>query len=268
MQLTQSSPTKTLPVEITSYDLLKTFAVIIMVIDHIGFYLYPDDLWFRAIGRIGFPVWFFLIGYARGRDLPLKLWLGIGALILGDLVAGRELFPLNALVTIALIRVLIDPFMETMLKSKVHLWGVSIVLILIVIPSGLACEYGTLGLITAIFGYLVRNKDEIETITNGRFGPRDVTYYMLFALFAFVSIQQLSFMFTTEQFLFMAIGTAVVRIFLLYFDMATYPRLTKAVGVIPRYFIQICGRRTLEIYVVHLLILKFVAAGYLTVLAF
>lgn len=59
-----------LPREVTSYDLLKCAAVIIMVIDHVGFYFYPENLWFRAVGRIGFPVWFFLVGYARGRDIP------------------------------------------------------------------------------------------------------------------------------------------------------------------------------------------------------
>ena len=42
-----------LPAEITSYDLLKAAAVIIMIIDHVGYYFFIDEMWWRAVGRIG-----------------------------------------------------------------------------------------------------------------------------------------------------------------------------------------------------------------------
>ena len=266
MQLTQSSPTKTLPVEITSYDLLKTFAVITMVIDHIGIYLYPDQLWFRTIGRLSFPAWLFLIGYARSRDLPLKIWIGIGLLIIGDFLVGREMFPLNILVTIALVRILIDPFMESMLKSPARFWTISIALLVIALPTNLMSEYGALAIITAIFGYLVRNRHEIEE-RGDHFVTKDfLSYYMIFSLFAYFIVQQILFMFSMQQFLFMAFGVTILHLFLMHFALATFPKMTEKSGTVGKYFFQICGRRTLEIYVVHLLILKFVTAGYFSAL--
>ena len=39
-----------LPQELTSYDLLKTLAVVTMIIDHIGLYFFPDDVGWRIVG--------------------------------------------------------------------------------------------------------------------------------------------------------------------------------------------------------------------------
>jgi hypothetical protein len=44
-------------------DLLKTLAIIAVVIDHIGLYLYPDIAAMRAIGRIAMPLFCFFAGY-------------------------------------------------------------------------------------------------------------------------------------------------------------------------------------------------------------
>ena len=43
---------KVLPRELTSYDFLKTFAVVFMVIDHAGFFFFPDNDWMRVAGRL------------------------------------------------------------------------------------------------------------------------------------------------------------------------------------------------------------------------
>lgn len=44
------------------YDWLKVLAVVTMVIDHIGYYLFPDILGLRLVGRIAFPIFLFLVG--------------------------------------------------------------------------------------------------------------------------------------------------------------------------------------------------------------
>ncbi|ABE04776.1 F pilin acetylation protein TraX [Rickettsia bellii RML369-C] len=41
-------------------DLLKTLAIIAMIIDHIGLYLYPDLIILRIIGRTAMPVFCWL----------------------------------------------------------------------------------------------------------------------------------------------------------------------------------------------------------------
>ena len=42
-------------------DKLKIIAVITMLIDHIGAYLFPSVIWLRVIGRIAFPIFAFMI---------------------------------------------------------------------------------------------------------------------------------------------------------------------------------------------------------------
>jgi hypothetical protein len=79
---------------------------------------------------------------------------------------------------------------------------------------------------------------------------------MVFALLSFIILQQLSFGFSPEQFLFVALGTALVRVSLYYFKPITFEGLTRKIPRLGRVLIQLCGRKTLEIYVVHLLIFR------------
>lgn len=48
-----------------THDLIKVVAILIMVIDHVGYYLLGDNPWWRMVGRIGLPMWYFLIGYVN-----------------------------------------------------------------------------------------------------------------------------------------------------------------------------------------------------------
>ncbi|HRE31734.1 MAG TPA: TraX family protein [Candidatus Berkiella sp.] len=50
---------------LNTHDFIKVLAIVIMVIDHVGDYVFPDNHWLRLIGRIGLPMWFFLIGYVN-----------------------------------------------------------------------------------------------------------------------------------------------------------------------------------------------------------
>jgi hypothetical protein len=81
-----------------------------------------------------------------------------------------------------------------------------------------------------------------------------VISFMLFALLTFVFYQQVNFGFTTAQFTFMALGTAAVRYTLLNFKSLRYPGLTARCPAALAAFIRLCGRRTLEIYVSHMVL--------------
>jgi len=244
---------KDLPKDITSYDLLKACAVIIMICDHIGFYLFPGHLWWRAVGRIGFPVWFFLAGYANSRDIPPKLWAAALILLVGNFVAGMSIFPLNALFTIILIRLLIDPVMRVSLKSKEQMFRVAVLMLVLMMPSYRLCEYGTQALITAMFGYAVRHRSVVQ---GGRSANMTVTGFALLSLVNFVIQQQLMFNFSLPQFIIMAAGTLSTTVLLYMFRSATFPRVTASCPFLLRALIQFMGRYTLEIYVFHLLMFK------------
>ena len=252
---------KTLPADITSYDLLKAAAVVIMVIDHLGSYFFPDDLMLRAVGRIGFPVWFFLVGHASGRNIPLKLAGGALVLVAANFVTGMPLFPLNALVTIILIRLALDKMTAMAFATGQaqgadrpqdqgqNIWKLSSLLAFAIVPTYIAFEYGTLAFIFALFGYAVRHLRERD---NGKF----ITRYMAFALVLFIVVQGVSYSFSQIEFVVMAAGTALVCLVLSQFKAATYPRLTSICPKIGVWGLQFLGRRTLEIYVVHLLLFK------------
>ena len=49
---------------------LKMIAIISMLTDHVGCILFPDELIFRAIGRIAFPIFCFLVveGFFHTRN--------------------------------------------------------------------------------------------------------------------------------------------------------------------------------------------------------
>lgn len=55
---------------LSTFD-LKCIAVVTMLIDHIGAFLYTDQVWLRYIGRLAFPIYCFLIveGYYHTRDV-------------------------------------------------------------------------------------------------------------------------------------------------------------------------------------------------------
>ena len=248
--MTESVVAKHLPVDITAYDLVKAFAVIIMIIDHTGHYFFPDDLWWRAVGRIGFPVWFFLAGYATGKEISPRLVWGSLILLGANIVVGLPLLPLCALVTIILIRLLMDRVMEPVLAGKISIWVIAIAMLVLVIPTNAITEYGSQAFITAMFGYLVRHRKELPNETY-------LIRFMIFALLSFVIMQQLYYGFTVPQFMFMIMGTMLIRLWLYNFEgKETYPRLSQKLPAAFKFPITFMGRHTLEIYVVHLIVFK------------
>lgn len=62
------------------YDYLKIIALVTMLIDHIGYYIFPEYTFLRVIWRIALPIFLFLVwfswSYKWRRDIPL-LWIFI-----------------------------------------------------------------------------------------------------------------------------------------------------------------------------------------------
>lgn len=56
-------------------DIIKTFAILTMVIDHIGHILYPETMWLRVVGRTTFPIFAFLIAFHLSKKNLLKKYL-------------------------------------------------------------------------------------------------------------------------------------------------------------------------------------------------
>ncbi len=248
---------KTLPSSVTSYDLLKTLAVLLMLVDHVGFYFYPDNEWFRVVGRMSFPIWFFLVGYARSREISLPLVAGAVILTVANFVAGMPILSLNVLVTIMLIRLALDPLMHYARQGRAALAQVMTVLLLLALPSGIFLEYGTIGLAFAMFGYIVRHRDDVTRDMGGR----DVVFAFMAACYiGYGLLQQAVFGFSVDAFPVMGAGVLVICLLLMRFRPVVYVAASARIPAPLSAPVRWMGRHTLAIYVIHLLAFKAAAA--------
>ncbi len=245
---------KILPKDLTSYDLLKALALVIMVIDHFGAFFMPHDVWFRAIGRTGFPIWFFLIGYSNSRRVPVNMLIGGTLVTAAFVVGGMYLLPVNVLFALALTRLCVDAVMRLALRNYIWFWLVLVVVIIAVLPSRIVLEYGTLGLLFAMYGYLRRHKTEVMIDASAMF------LFVVTVAFVFIISQTASLnIYEGAPYACMALGTLAVCGLLYIFQPQSCPALTRWSGPLAP-VLRFMGRWTLEIYVVHVLLFLAVAA--------
>lgn len=57
------------------YDYLKILALLSMIIDHMGYFLFPEEIWFRVFWRIAFPLFLLLVGYNGSYKRRYSLWI-------------------------------------------------------------------------------------------------------------------------------------------------------------------------------------------------
>lgn len=231
-----------------SYDILKCIALITMVIDHTGHYLFPGELWFRVIGRAAFPIFLFLVGYSRSTQFDLWLLIGAMLVFLGKGITGMPLFPLYILFAIMLWRSILG-WMEKRphwLQDMPVLW---VAMLLFYVPSMMLVEYGTLGLMFAVLGWHTRQ------------GRNDLTLRVtwLFTLFFWVTMQSMNFGFDMAQvcvFIFIAVSLVIT---LMHFSVQEHPLPPQHKTASPTWLeaaVILCARNTLLLYVLHVLALQ------------
>lgn len=229
---------------ITSYDVLKIVAVALMIIDHIGFYFFPDEMWWRVIGRLCVPIWCFLIGYARSRELSLGLWAGVFILVIANIISGGPIFPVTILLTFLIIRAVIDHAAQWGLKSKESIIIMAFALTLIYWPSMMVVEYGSAALVLALGGYAIR-----ERHVNAKpiwIGAICLYFLSQIVVFEFSLIHVMAF----------GVGLIPISWALLRFEPMQFTAYAANM------FVQWGGRHTLEIYVAHLVLFKLISAYF------
>ena len=240
-----------LPKDLTSYDLLKSLALITMIIDHLGYYWFPDENWLRLVGRMSFPIWLFFVGYAKSRDLSLILWGGAFAVAVSGLVFGSHIFPVNILFSIILVRLFLDQTIRFTFHSRATLWLTPTLLVIMAFPTYYLFEYGALGIMVAMAGWMIRHKDEekaVKTVLPWFFAVTILTHFVLtFLTFNFHGLQTQALA-----------GLLMCSYALIYlFQIKTYPKLTEKLPNFVVLLLQFMGRYSLYIYVVHVLLLQF-----------
>ncbi len=247
---------QSLPKELTSYDLLKSLAVILMICDHIGYFFFPEEMWFRTLGRLCLPIWFFLIGYARGDEVSKLFWIGAGLVVFSSIIAGQFLFPLNILFTLAFMRKFRNGVAKYGLVSAQALRGMFFILFLLSFLSAVIVEYGSLAMLIALVGFIARRKEAVYE----RIERKYILMYVVAAFFTtylMVGVQ-MPYM-TGMQTLVLTLGYALLGVVLWRFKPMVFMDTRKYMaGSFVKIF-QFMGRWSLEIYVVHIIALRIVA---------
>lgn len=244
-----------LPLYVTSYDLLKSLALILMVVDHIGFYLLNDLDVLRALGRLSVPIWFFLIGYARSRGDIVKLLVG-GALC--QLVAwyyGEVWYYLNVLTVFAFARLTIDKVMDYTLRSWVHVLGVSMVMLLFYGLSEALFMYGTAGYALVMFGFMARRRGEwwSSRALQGYFCAGTFVLYFLYNYTFFEPMKG-----SLPLFLLVTLGSVAAWALCYCFKPMVFSKSNSFDKVAP--VLKFMGRYTFEFYVIHFIALHVLRA--------
>lgn len=231
---------------VTTYDVLKSAAVILMIIDHLGYYFFPDQLWLRAVGRLCVPIWLFLIGYARSRRIDIFLIGGIGVLLAVDAALANNLLPINILGTILLIRLTLNPLMRLIGDNDMSLVIATVFLTALNPLLMSVWEYGGIAVILAMSGYLARHNFQGSTLIPRLYGG------LSYLLFVYISYD--FFHFSLPQGLFLVVGCAII-----FAALFLYLPRQDVIGFRPFFsapLLQFMSRHTLVIYVVHLIVLK------------
>lgn len=224
----------------TSYntlDAMKLFAIVNMTIDHVGAYFFPEMMWLRALGRITFPVWFFLVGFSRSREIPRSLWIYALLLVLIQPWVNQPIFPLNALVTVIICRLCLN-WVEYKAYSRRFL-PECIVACVFLVPTDRLFEYGGLAMMFTLLGRLAREEKR----------PKHYATLAVVAFLCFLGWECLVFPFHVWQVAYVAVGTALVvywlakaRIATLVGDWTKNPAMQ---------LISILSRNTLPYYFYH-----------------
>lgn len=230
--------------DINSYDMVKFLAISIMIVDHIGFFFFPEQLLWRAIGRICVPMWFFMVGYSKAGWKDKKVIGGMLLLIAVDIVFYSPIFSLNVLVTITLLRLVHQVFLNRYLENLdwQKLLGIMIMVIMLYPITSIMWEYGTLALLFSIGGFLVRQ------------GKRDILTQLWFLASAvvFCAMQAVVFKFSILETAVMTVGIMLTSAVLFAFEIKSH--VLKGWATTRKIFLFI-ARNSLTIYVIHWIIL-------------
>jgi peptidoglycan/LPS O-acetylase OafA/YrhL len=149
---------KSTPRAVDNTDWLKTAAIVFVLVDHFGHFFMDDDQWWGVFGRFAAPTFFFLMGYAQTRTVPLHwIWLGVILTLLNSWNADWAWVAPNILLSLALIR-FARPYVEILVQH--HGWAAFAFLVCVLVaalPIAAKCvDYGAEGWLWGLFGLYQR----------------------------------------------------------------------------------------------------------------
>jgi TraX protein len=249
--------------QVDNTDLLKTAAILLVALDHFAIYFVesqPLENWLEVFGRLAAPVFFFLIGFAAGRTVPIR-WLVLGCIltVLGAWGDDWDWGPGSILFSFALFR-LARPYFRQLVRES---WiGAIFLVACFVVASTLPpiSDYiellaldGASGWLWALVGLCQREFVDAYGSDQRRFA-----IYRWFVAMITVCVFWLQTVeywkeehteFTTSEMGMLAIGLTVLALVLIHFRRGPSPWQP---GETTRSVLRFLGRHTLEIYAAQL----------------
>jgi non-ribosomal peptide synthetase-like protein len=251
---------------IDNTDWLKTAAIILVLIDHFGYFFVEDDLWWSVLGRLAAPTFFFLIGYARTRTVPLH-WIGLGVFltVLDSWNADWRWVAPNILLSFALIRIA-SRYVQTLVQNYGWVaFAILVTALFAVLPlTEKIVDYGAEGWLWALFGLYQRMYADSRSATDAD-GPvqssvalkhaitKNAGLMRLLACFiavvAYIWQEQVEFSFPRIPFAVFILGVGFLSLSLcLFLRGPSRIQPPKAIAGVMGFI----GRHTLEIYAIQL----------------
>lgn len=240
---------------VTTTDLLKFAGLVFVLVDHFGAYFVADETWWRLLGRLAAPIFFFLIGFARSRAVPW-IWLVFGVVLTAtDALESGSLgdATLNILLNFALLRGALLPLAEAWVLPSAWRTAALVAVCVLLIPStDHLIEYGTAGWLWALAGLAHRRaldqpdrlgawiRTAIAAVTGAAYAGREIDD------FAFDALQ-------AAALLGLVAGLVLLLLRFRRTESGWQPGPAVAAGL------QVGGRYSLEIYALSLFAMQVVA---------
>ena len=257
---------KDFPNAVDSTDWLKTAAIILVSVDHFGYFFMEDDRWWSVFGRLAAPAFFFLIGYAKTRTVPLRwIWLGVILTLLDSWNADWTWVAPNILLSFALVR-LARPYVQTLMQR--HGWVAFTLLVSALVAvqpiAANIVDYGAEGWLWALFGLYQRMYVDGKSATDvdgatpssapSAHAPIENAGLMrllacLVAAVVYIWQEQKEFSFPQIHFAVVVLGVGVLSLSLCLFQRG--PSRIQPPGALA-FALRFIGRHTLEIYAIQL----------------
>jgi non-ribosomal peptide synthetase-like protein len=263
-----SAPLTSKPQAIDNTDWLKTAAIILVLVDHFGYFFMEDDLWWSVIGRLAAPTFFFLIGYARTTTVPLH-WIGLGVFLtlLDSWNADWTWVAPNILLSFALIRIA-SRYVQPLVQNYGWVaFAILVTALFAALPlTGKIVDYGAEGWLWALFGLYQRMYADGRSATDADGAAQSsvplkhtITKHAglmrllacLIAAVAYIWQEQIEFSFPKIPFAVFILGVGFLSMSLcLFLRGPSRIQPPKAIAGVMGFI----GQHTLEIYAVQLAI--------------